>query len=150
MLSRVEEAALRAVGVKSQVEIEGEGPVEKGRREWLKLYQEAHSISDAAELSGLSSKEIFNHIRSRKLVFISGPEFRFRLPAFQFYGDGLVPGIAEVNKCIPLGVKVQDVWGFFDTPQPDLEDDSGEPMRPIDWLREGRKPLQAAVLARFL
>jgi len=59
-----------------------------------------------------------------------------------------MPGLAIVLKAIRETALPIEIASFFESEQPDLVDESEEPMRPRQWLIDGRDPQTVAGLAR--
>ena len=75
---------------------------------------------------------------------------RWKIPAFQFEREGLVPNIGEVNKIIPRTLDAVSVQRFFTTPDPELESPTGEIVSPLDWLKVGLDAAPVVAIARDL
>ena len=74
----------------------------------------------------------------------------WRLPAFQFRDDGLVPGIEQVLPQLPENLNPVAVYRWFHSSQPDLYDGDGKDLSPIEWLESGNDPSVVAELAAGL
>ena len=73
----------------------------------------------------------------------------WRLPAWQFAGSGVLPGLETVLAEIPSDQPALVVAAFMTTLQEDLLVD-GEPATPRDWLLAGGDPRRVADLASVL
>jgi hypothetical protein len=71
------------------------------------------------------------------------------LPAFQFEGDQVVPGIGEVVAKLDPELHPVAVYRWFTAPDPDLllEGTTDRPLSPLEWLRAGLPPEPVAALA---
>jgi hypothetical protein len=73
----------------------------------------------------------------------------WRLPAWQFAGSGVLPGLETVLAEIPSDQPALVVAAFMTTLQEDLRVD-GKPATPRDWLLAGGDPRRVADLASVL
>jgi len=71
----------------------------------------------------------------------------WRLPAFQFAPDGLVPGVDDVIRRLDPELHPVAVHRWFTTPSVDLVTDAGDRLSPRDWLRAGYPVAAVAELA---
>lgn len=105
-------------------------------------------ISEAARRLGVSDSRLRQRIGEGDLLSIRGSDGRSHLiPAFQLTENGELPGLRRVLSAIRPGAKLLTIYGFFMTPQPDLEDDDGNPMTPVEWLLAGEDVIVVAELA---
>lgn len=76
----------------------------------------------------------------------------WRIPAFQFQGKELVPGIGTVVAKLRREPGLLAIYNWFTAPNPDLrtEVDAEDAFTPLDWLRSGHPPEQVASLAAEL
>jgi len=77
-------------------------------------------------------------------------ESGWRIPEFQFEGDGLLPGWSEVVAALDPELHPISVYRWLTTPNTDLEDREGRRLSPRDWLRLGHRPAAVAELAADL
>jgi hypothetical protein len=73
----------------------------------------------------------------------------WRLPAWQFAGSGVVPGLDTVLAAVPPDQPALVVAQFMTTAQEDLPVD-GRPATPRDWLLAGGDPRRVADFAAML
>lgn len=105
-------------------------------------------ISEAARRLGVSDSRLRQRISEGDLLSIRGFDGRFHLiPTFQLTENGKLPGLRKVLSTIRPDAKLLTIYGFFMTPQPDLEDDDGNAMTPVEWLRAGADVKVVAELA---
>jgi len=150
-MSDAERAAFEALGV----DVDDAGPAERDPMEGgaialAKLIETAVSVTGAAERLGVTQSRIHQRIKAGHLYSFRIDGRRY-IPAFQFQGRELVPNIAEVNRAVPASLHPLAVARWFEAPDPELiDDESGDPLSPLQWLREGRDPARAARLAEAL
>jgi hypothetical protein len=112
------------------------------------LRDTALSVAGAAERIGVDSSRIRHRLADGRLT---GWKDRggWRLPVWQFTGDGVLPGLDVVLAAAPEDQPPLIVAGFMTTPQPDLCT-AGEPATPRDWLLAGGDPAAVATLVSTL
>lgn len=146
MMSEAELRAFGEIGIDVDDAGQGPDPVTEGIVEFAKVIETALTAQEAATRLGVSRSRIRQRLATREL-------FSFRLngrvviPAFQFQDDGLVPGIAQVNRALPLTRHPLSVVRWFHTPQPELAAEAGGTLTPLQWLTQGRDPLTLCELA---
>ena len=74
------------------------------------------------------------------------------LPAFQFDGASVIPGLEEIVARLDPGIHPLAVSNWFNLPNCDLPENESEErnLSPRDWLRSGRPPAPVAELAADL
>lgn len=150
-MSATERAAFEALGV----DVDDAGPTDRdpmqaGVIALARLIETALSVSDAAERLSVTDSRIHQRITAGG-IYSFRIEGRRYIPAFQFRGRELVPNIAVVNQALPANLHPVAVERWYATSDPDLVDeDSGSPLAPLQWLLEGRDPASPARLAEAL
>lgn len=150
-MSAAERAAFEALGV----DVDDAGPVDRDPMEagavaLARMIESALSITEAAERLGVTPSRIHQRIKAGQ-IYSFHIDGRRHVPSFQFRGHELVPNITEVNRAVPGSLHPVAVQRWFEVPDPDLiDDDSGDPLSPLQWLLEGRDSLRAAKLAEAL
>lgn len=112
------------------------------------LRDSALSVTDAAAMLGVDTSRIRHRLAAGRLI---GWKDRggWRLPAWQFTGSGVLPGLESVLAAIPDDQPPLVVAAFMTTPQVDLPI-SGRPATPRQWLLAGGAPERVAQLAQVL
>ncbi|MGM1063906.1 DNA-binding protein [Saccharothrix sp. Mg75] len=112
------------------------------------LRDSAMTVADAARQLGVDTSRIRHRLGVGRLV---GWKDRgsWRLPAWQFAGDGVLPGLEAVLAAVPADQPALVVAGFMTTPQEDLLVDD-EPTSPREWLLAGGDPRRVTALAAQL
>jgi hypothetical protein len=112
------------------------------------LRDSALSVTDAAAMLGVDTSRIRHRLAAGRLI---GWKDRggWRLPAWQFTGSGVLPGLETVLAAIPDDQPPLVVAAFMTTPQVDLPI-SGRPATPRQWLLAGGDPERVAQLALVL
>jgi excisionase family DNA binding protein len=104
------------------------------------------SISEAAELLGVTRVTVYAWIESKRLLAWRATRRGVLIPKEQIVGAGeVVPGIAELLKVIP---DPEAAWDFLEGESAFV--DSDKSMRPIDALREGKVEAVVAAAHSFL
>jgi hypothetical protein len=128
-------------------------PIVRTALEFAVLRTTGLTTQQAAKRLGVNDSRVRQRLdpHTRTLYGIkTGDEWR--LPAFQFLPDGLVPGIERVLPRLPEYLSPVAVQRWFQTPNPDLEaeDEAAQPFTPRQWLMIGNDPDVVAELAAEL
>jgi hypothetical protein len=112
------------------------------------LRDSALTVAEAARQLQVDTSRIRHRLGVGRLV---GWKDRgsWRLPAWQFAGSGVLPGLETVLAEIPSDQPALVVAAFMTTLQEDLRVD-GKPATPRDWLLAGGDPRRVADLASVL
>ena len=102
-----------------------------------KVIETALTSQEAATRLGVGRRRIYQRLAARE-IYSFRVDGRVVIPAFQFQDDGLVPGIAQVNRALPLTRHPLSVVRWFHTPQPELTAGGGPALTPLQWLGQGR------------
>ena len=128
-------------------------PLARTTAEYAALLATSLSAPEVSRALGVDSSRVRQRLAERTLY---GIKLRggWRLPAFQFEGQDLLPGIDQVLPHLGPELHPVAVYRWFTTPDPDLvigEGDNGvRIVSPHDWLRTGRDPSVVAELAAEL
>ncbi|MDH6284621.1 DNA-binding protein [Prescottella agglutinans] len=104
------------------------------------LVDTALTVDEAAERLGVSTSRVRQRAGDRSLWSIKRAH-RLLLPAIQFTGNGLVPGLDAVLAALPEDAHPLSVLGLLTTPQPDLRLEKVE-VPIIEWLTAGGETRQ--------
>ena len=122
-------------------------PVVRTAAEYAALLASSLSVEQAASMLGIDGSRVRHRLADRTLYGIKD-RGAWRLPAFQFDGRGVVPGLARVLPRLPSDLHPLAVLGWLKRPNPDLSLDADEtPLSPLDWLRTSHDPERVARLA---
>lgn len=126
-------------------------PLARTVAEYAALLATAWPAPQAARWLGVDASRVRQRLARRSLygIKLAGG---WRLPAFQFDAPPpgrLVPGIERVLPRLDPALHPVGVYRWFTQPNPDLVV-AGEPVSPLDWLRTGGNPAEAAALAADL
>lgn len=112
------------------------------------LRDSALTVAGAARAVGVDPSRIRHRLAAGQL---HGWKDRggWRLPAWQFAGTGVLPGLETVLAAVPEDQPGLVVAAFMTTPQPDLLL-GGAPATPRQWLLAGGDPAPVAALASTL
>jgi hypothetical protein len=99
------------------------------------LLAEALTIRSAAARLHTTEDDIAGRVGRRALYAVDGADGP-RLPAFQFDGDHVVPGMERLLAVLPPGLHLVELYAWFTNPDPDLKLDK-ENLSPRDWLLSG-------------
>lgn len=84
-------------------------------------------------------------------IYAFRPAGEWLIPAFQVYGDALLPGLGKVVSRLRSGIHPLKVERWFLQPNPDLTDpEEAHPWAPREWLIAGGDPDVVADLAEHL
>jgi hypothetical protein len=154
-LSAAEDAVLRRGGATDEELRLGPTLLAIARRgteeKYSALVKDSLSVEQAARRLRLSSGRI-------RQLLLAGQVYGFkqdgdwRIPAFQFQGNKLVPGIGKVMAKVPRSLSLVALYNWLTTSNPDLrsEAEGDEGFTPLEWLRSGCSPEAAALLASAL
>lgn len=112
------------------------------------LAESALSVGAAAKRLGVDPSRVRHRLADRRL---SGwkDQGGWRLPAWQFTEDGVLPGLDAVLAAVPGDEPALVVAAFMTRPQSDLTV-ANEPVSPVQWLLAGGDPRPVAALAATL
>ncbi|WP_447003446.1 DNA-binding protein [Saccharothrix isguenensis] len=112
------------------------------------LRDSALTVAEAARQLGVDTSRVRHRLGVGRLV---GWKDRgsWRLPAWQFAGGGVLPGLEAVLAAVPADQPALVVAGFMTTEQEDLLVD-GKPTTPREWLLAGGDPRRVTTLAAQL
>ncbi len=113
-----------------------------------RITSESLTVEDAAQRLGVQGSRIRQRLGDASLFGLK-VKSKWRLPAWQFTSDGLVPGIETVNQALRRDCGVVTIEGFLTTPNVDLVI-AGNHVTPIQWLRSGENPTIVASIASSL
>src|SRR5690606_33449539 len=124
-----------------------EDPLTRSIGEFAALIKTSIGVAAAARRLGVDPSRIRRRLGERSMYGLR-PDNQWLLPAFQFDGDRMVPGIAEALKRLDPGLHPLEVEVFFREPNEELgELHDGDPISPRDWLLAGLDPAAVARLA---
>lgn len=145
-LSRPEVEALEKGGFNLKpADLGKDDPLARTVADYAALLKSSLSTAEAAQRLGVDPSRIRQRLTSEPPTLygirVSGG---WVLPAFQFEGDDLVPGIGEVVSRLDPELHPVSVFRWFTHPSPDLvaEELDGKALSPREWLRLGL-PVQA-------
>ena len=141
---------LDGAGVDVEEHPDREDPMAAYATEFGAILATSVSANRAGErLGGVTAVRVRQIIRERSLYALR-LEGRWRIPVFQFQGEGLVPNIGAVNAVLPRTLDPVSVLRWYTRPDPELESTGGDVLSPLDWLRSGMDPAPVVKLARDL
>ncbi|WIY01563.1 DNA-binding protein [Amycolatopsis mongoliensis] len=111
------------------------------------LAESALSVNEAAKALGVDDSRIRHRLKEGRLT--GWKDGGWRLPAWQFAGSGVLPGLEVVLKALPEDQPALVVAAFMSTPQPDLVINE-HPATPRQWLLSGGDPDHVARLIAML
>jgi excisionase family DNA binding protein len=111
------------------------------------LAEGALSVNEAAKALGVDDSRIRHRLKEGRLT--GWKDGGWRLPAWQFAGSGVLPGLEVVLKALPEDQPALVVAAFMSTPQPDLVINE-HPATPRQWLLSGGDPDHVARLIATL
>lgn len=146
-LADAEQDALALVGVTVR-------PVDQGlllRNAMARLQARAlwPTVAQVAERLGIGTSMVRQRLGARQLLGEHDHKNAWRIPAWQFAGSQIVPGLTEVLPRVPAGLDLDAIERFFTEPNPDLIVD-GIPVSPLTWLATGHDPNMVVLLVTTL
>lgn len=120
-----------------------------GHRRYVAMLSAGLSVVEAAARIGLTPSRIRQMLAEHRLYGVRPRGRAWILPAWQFDGERIVPGIEAVNQALDHDLHPLTVSGFMHSPQPEL-DASGRALSPLDWLRGGGSASAVVALAGSL
>ncbi|HEV7517689.1 MAG TPA: hypothetical protein VGR07_15420 [Thermoanaerobaculia bacterium] len=118
--------------------------------DYAALLETSLAANDAARILGLDPSRIRQLLAARKIfgLQIKGV---WSIPAFQFDGHRLLPGVEEVMPTLPRDLHPVAVYRWFTTPNTDLvPEDLDRELSPREWLLAGYSPKVVAQLGADL
>jgi DNA-directed RNA polymerase specialized sigma24 family protein len=118
---------------------------------YRQLRADSLSVEEAARRLGVNTSRVRQRLAERSLYGLKEGH-TWWLPAFQFKGPGLVPGVEAVVRRLPADIGPLAVTRWFRSPNPDLttRDEGERPVTPLQWLLAGNPPQPVAALAAAL
>ena len=146
-----EETALARGGIDSETLLTFVRPEHRSdEAKYRALLTRSLTVEQAAHRLGVNSSRIRQRLAEGSLYGIKLGHI-WHIPAFQFSKAGLVPGIEKIFGRLPHNLSPLAVQRWLTTPNPDLcTRDEEEPMTPLEWLRTGHSPEEAAALVADL
>jgi hypothetical protein len=111
------------------------------------LADSALSVLEAAKALGVDDSRIRHRLKEGRLT--GWKDQGWRLPAWQFTGSGVLPGLEVVLRAVPEDQPALVVAAFMSTPQTDLVIND-LPATPRQWLLSGGDPDHVARLVATL
>ncbi|WP_414938527.1 DNA-binding protein [Amycolatopsis sp. cmx-11-51] len=111
------------------------------------LADSALSVLEAAKALGVDDSRIRHRLKEGRLT--GWKDQGWRLPAWQFTGSGVLPGLEVVLRAAPEDQPALVVAAFMSTPQADLVINE-HPATPRQWLLSGGDPEHVAKLVATL
>ncbi|MBB5850942.1 DNA-binding protein [Amycolatopsis umgeniensis] len=111
------------------------------------LADSALSVLEAAKALGVDDSRIRHRLKEGRLT--GWKDQGWRLPAWQFTGSGVLPGLEVVLRAVPEDQPALVVAAFMSTPQADLVIND-HPATPRQWLLSGGDPEHVAKLVATL
>ena len=111
------------------------------------LIRSALPVAKAAARLNVHESTVHRHLGERSLHGLRADDGRWLLPAWQFDGDRLLPGLATVVRASASDLHPLSFECFMLTSHCDLVDDeTGVELCPRDWLRSARSAQAVAAL----
>ena len=113
-------------------------PIIRSAAERARMVATAIPLDEAARHLGASPAHLRRRIEEGSLLaFEAGEGGDLLIPAFQLNPDGELPHLGHVLRGVRRDACPTEVEVFLTLPQPDLEDEEGCAMTPVEWLTEG-------------
>ncbi len=114
------------------------------------------SVKEAADRLGVNQSRIRQRLTKERTLFGIKIRKEWRIPAFQFEANRLIPGCEQVFASLSPTLNPVAVLSWFTTPNSDLQPDShnpsnpDRPLSPREWLLAGHDPHIVSALAKDL
>ena len=148
-LTESERAVLESIGFEVDASFDPT-PMAKGAAHYAKILSESLTTIEAGKRLNVQPSRV------RQRLIATPPELygiqhksEWRLPAFQFSKQGLVPNISAVIAKLPEGMDPVAVDNWFRLPNVDLEH-GDQTLSPLEWLAQGLPAEPVAELAEDL
>ena len=139
--------------------VSGDDPIARASAAYSALLATAFTIKDVAQALQRNESRIRQRLLQRTVCGIRRGR-GWLLPRFQFRVEkkgadhvvtGLVPGVEQVFPLLDPELHPVSVWRWFTSPNTELvEEQTGQPLSPRDWLLAGHEPRPVMNLARDL
>ncbi len=123
-------------------------PIATRAAEYSALLASSSTVHEAAKRLGVTDSRVRQRLGERSLYGILTGK-KWRLPAFQFSGNELVPNVERVIARLSHSLDPVTVEGWFKRPNVDLEQDDRN-ISPLEWLAQGNDWRPVAELAEDL
>ena len=149
-LTKQEAAVLAAGGADLSPREDGDpDPLAPAAARYGALLARSLSVQEAAARLGVDASRVRHRLADGSVYGIRLRD-GWRIPAFQFDGDGgLVTGIDDVLRALPDDLHPLALWAWLESPSVDLTV-GGRSVTPLRWLRSGGDPAVVAALAADL
>jgi hypothetical protein len=149
-LTAEESAALQRAGMRLEShDLGANDPIVRATVEYAAILASALTVGQAAERLGIHPSRLRHRLADRTIYGIRIPS-GWRIPAFQFEGDRMIPGLEQVLPRLDRGVHPLSAYRWLTLPDPGLHLDEDEtPVSPIDWLRAGGDPTTVTNLLEY-
>lgn len=128
-------------------------PLARTAAEFAAFLKTSLTETEAAQRLGVEPQQLREHLEAQPpRLFGVRLDGGWRIAEFQFDGDTLLPGLAEVIAEVDRELHPIAVYRWFTLPSPDLvvEGEDDRPMSPREWLRLGRPVPDVVELAKHL
>jgi excisionase family DNA binding protein len=120
-------------------------PAADSARRYLGMLADGLSVAQAAQQMGVNRSRVRQLLGERRIYGIRPGARAWVLPAWQFSGHGLLPGIDKVVAELDPALHPLVVTGFFTSAHPELSV-HGHQLTPLEWLSGGGDPAEVTVL----
>jgi len=118
--------------------------------EYAALRETSLTAVETARRLGVGLSQVRQLLATRKLYGLQ-VKGAWRIPAFQFVGESLLPGLDEVVSALPKDLHPAGFYHWFTAPNSNLTSDEGERrLSPREWLLAGYPARAVARLATDL
>jgi hypothetical protein len=125
-------------------------PIARTAADLMGLLATSLTTTEAGEKLGVVSSRIRQRLGEHTMYGIRSGN-QWHLPAFQFQGDRLVPGVEEVFPLLPQDLPPVVVFRWFTLPNVDLYvEELEKTVSPREWLLMGHPVEPVAELAHYL
>ena len=127
---------LERAGIDVDERLGNEDSVFQFATEYAAILATSMTPTQVAKLLDLTPVRVRQMIRQSTLYAIR-VDGRWHVPTFQFDGDTLIANIGQVNEHL-AELDPVSAMRWYTTADPELEDNSGSVLTPLEWLKTGR------------
>lgn len=135
-LTVAEVAAFERAGVDLDEHPDASDPLMDYATEFAAILATSLTPAQVADRLGVTAVRVRQMIRDHA-VYAVRVEGRWHVPAYQFDYGALVPNIGRVNRALE-GLDPVSLHRWITGGDPELEDENGTAMTPLNWLKSGR------------
>ena len=150
--TELERRALKGIGFDPDAPGDDHGVVEESAKAYALLLAQSYTVVQVARMLRTDRSRVRQRLGGpRRSLYGIKVGAEWLIPRFQFEGNGVIPGFAEVVRHLALDLHPLSVEGWLTNTDADLEEEEGgRTMTPLEWLRSGRPTAPLVAQAKEL